>query len=236
MTKKIGFLLVWISFISYAFLLAPPEDPNTSELIQKLSTMEIEAINPLIVSLFNLMGVLPLMYAPLLLIDGKGQKLVASPFVILSFAVGAFALLPYFAFRKPQLPFPGEKSWLLKVLDSRVFGILLTTVFLLILLPGLSNGNWNDFFVQWQNSRFIHVMSLDFCLLVLLFPAILTTDLSRRGISDSNFFNTLIWIPLLGTLLYFCTRPPLIEGEPVAEGSISSEVNQRESLGSEVKR
>ncbi|NBD34009.1 MAG: DUF2834 domain-containing protein [Cyanobacteria bacterium] len=226
MMKKIGFLFVWLGFIAYAFLLAPPEDPNTSELIQNLSAMEIEGINPLIVSLFNLMGVLPLMYAPLLLIDGKGQKLVASPFVILSFAVGAFALLPYFAFREPELPFPGKKSWLLKVLDSRVFGILLTTAFLLILIPGLSNGNWNDFFIQWQNSRFIHVMSLDFCLLVLLFPAILKTDLIRRGISDSPFFSTLIWIPLVGTLLYFCTRPPLMENEALDETKPRSQVTQ----------
>jgi len=226
MMKKIGFLFVWLGLIAYAFLLAPPEDPNTSELIQNLSAMEIEGINPLIVSLFNLMGVLPLMYAPLLLIDGKGQKLVASPFVILSFAVGAFALLPYFAFREPELPFPGKKSWLLKVLDSRVFGILLTTAFLLILIPGLSNGNWNDFFIQWQNSRFIHVMSLDFCLLVLLFPAILKTDLIRRGISDSPFFSTLIWIPLVGTLLYFCTRPPLMENEALDETKPRSQVTQ----------
>lgn len=211
--QKIGFLLVWLGFIAYAFWFAPPDDPNTADLIQKLSAMEVEGINPLIVSLFNLMGILPLMYAPLLLIDGKGQKLVASPFVILSFAVGAFALLPYFAFREPKLPFPGEKSWLLKILDSRIFGVLLTTVFLLVLIPGLSNGNWNDFLIQWRNSRFIHVMSLDFCVLVLLFPAILQTDLSRRGLNDSPFFNTLIWIPLVGPLLHFCTRPPLIETE-----------------------
>lgn len=218
MFQTISFLLLWLGFLSYAFLFAPPDDPNTAELIQKLSALEIEEINPLIVSLFNLMGVLPLMYAPLLLIDGKGQKLPASPFVILSFAVGAFALLPYFAFRTPQLPFPGQKSWLLKVLDSRIFGILLTTAFLLILLPGLMNGNWHDFFVQWQNSRFIHVMSLDFCVLVLLFPAVLKTDLIRRGLADSAFFNTLIWVPLLGTLLYFCMRPPLMETTDVIPG------------------
>lgn len=209
MTQKIGFILLWLGFISYGFIFAPPEDPNTFNLIQKLSAFEIEGINPLIVSLFNLMGVLPLMYAPLLLIDGKGQKLVAFPFVILSFAVGAFALLPYFAFREPQLEFKGEKSWLLKVLDSRVFGILITGLFLLLFISGLQTGNWNDFVLQWQNSRFIHVMSLDFCMLVLLFPAILRDDLKRRKIADSRFFQTLIWLPILGTLTYFCVRPAL---------------------------
>jgi hypothetical protein len=226
MTQKIGFLLVWLGFAAYGFLLAPPQDPNTPELIEKLAAFEIEGINPLIVSLFNLMGVLPLMYAPLLLIDGKGQKLVASPFVILSLGVGAFALLPYFAFRQPLPQFPGQKSWLLKILDSRIFGVLVTTLFLLILLPGLSNGDWNDFFLQWQNSRFIHVMSLDFCILILLFPAILQTDLLRRGISDSQFFSNLIWFPLVGPLLYFCTRPPLIETEGLDDSKKGSQVPQ----------
>ena len=209
MTQKIGFILLWLGFISYGFIFAPPEDPNTFDLIQKLSAMETEGINPLIVSLFNLMGILPLMYAPLLLIDGKGQKLVAFPFVILSFAVGAFALLPYFAFRQPEPDFRRQKSWLLKLLDSRVFGVLIAGLFLLLFITGLRTGNWNDFILQWQNSRFIHVMSLDFCLLVLLFPVILRDDLKRRKIDDSRFFQTIIWIPILGTLTYFCVRPPL---------------------------
>jgi hypothetical protein len=31
-------------------------------------------INPLIIALFNLMGILPLIYACILLVDGSGQK------------------------------------------------------------------------------------------------------------------------------------------------------------------
>ena len=50
MLNKIAFWLLWVCFGLYAFLLAPPSQPDTLELIQKLSTGEWENINPLIVS------------------------------------------------------------------------------------------------------------------------------------------------------------------------------------------
>jgi len=168
MLKTIGFLLLWIGFLAYGFLFGPPEDPNTFKLIEKLSAFEIEGINPIIVSVFNLMGILPFMYAPLLLLDGKDQNLWAWPFALLSFGVGAFAILPYLAFRKPNPQFCGQINWFIKGINSRIFGTLLSLTFLGIFLPGVITGNWNDFIAQWQNSRFIHVMSLDFCLLILL--------------------------------------------------------------------
>lgn len=224
MLKTIGFLLLWIGFLSYGFLFAPPEDPNTFKLIEKLSAFEIEDINPIIVSVFNLMGILPFMYAPLLLLDGKDQKLWAWPFTILSFGIGAFAILPYLAFRKPNPEFSGQINWFLKGINSRIFGTLLSLTFLAIFLPGVITGNWNEFITQWQTNRFIHVMSLDFCLLILLFPALLKDDLVRRDISDSKFFQTLIWIPLLGPLTYFCIRPPF--GEEITASPTTSQVSQ----------
>ena len=207
MIKKIAFSLIWLGFLSYGFLLAPPDDPNTSQLIARLINFELEGINPLIIAIFNLMGVLPLMYAPLLLMDGKGQKLPAWVFMIFSFGVGAFALLPYLAFRQPEFK-NWENNWSLKLLDSRLINLLLVVLFLVIFSLGILEGDWNDFIKQWQTSRFIHVMSLDFCLLILLFPALLLDDLNRRQLNQSPFFQTIIWIPLIGTFLYLCLRPP----------------------------
>jgi len=54
-------------------------------------------------------------------------------------------------------------------------------------------------------------MTLDFCLLILLFPALLQDDLKRRQLANSNVFNMLIWIPFVGPLLYFSLRPSLPE-------------------------
>ncbi|MFW6359670.1 MAG: DUF2834 domain-containing protein, partial [Chroococcales cyanobacterium] len=207
MVRKIGFGLLWLGFISYAFLFAPPNQPDTVELITNLSTGKWEGINPLIIALFNIMGVLPMIYACFLFLDGRGQKLPAWPFASLSFGVGAFALLPYLALRQPNPTFSGKKDILLKIVDSRWTGAILAIATLTLLAFGLIQGNWTDFIQQWQTSRFIHVMSLDFCLLCVLFPALLGDDMARRGMQNSGLFWLISMTSLLGVVTYLCFRP-----------------------------
>ncbi len=220
MNRKIGFTLLWLGFVTYAFLFAPPDQPDTVELIKNLSTGKWDGINPLIVSLFNIMGVWSLIYSALTFIDGRQQKVPAWLFSIASFGVGAFALLPYLAWREPNQKFIGSKNLFLKVLDSRLLGIALTIGSLILLSYGFFNGNWEDFIQQWQTSRFIHVMSLDFCLLCLLFPALLGDDMARRGLKNPLLFWVVSLLPLIGPLLYLCLRPSLIgSGENIASGN-----------------
>lgn len=209
MLKTIGFISLWITFIGYAFLFAPPDRSDTLDLIINLSTGNWENINPLVIALFNLMGILPTIYSCFLLIDGVGQKLPAWAFLTVSFGVGAFAILPYLALRQPNPNWNGEKNLLLKIVDSRWLGIILTIGTIALIYFGLSYGNWTDFSQQWQTNRFIHVMSLDFCLLCLLLPVLLQDDLSRRKIDSSWVFWSVTFIPLFGTLIYLCLRPPL---------------------------
>lgn len=209
MVRKIGFGLLWVGFVTYAFLLAPPDQPDTLYLIKNLSTGQWEGINPLVVSLFNIMGVWPMIYSCLLFIDGRAQKIPAWPFASVSFGVGAFALLPYLALREPSTEFPGKKNAFLKLLDSRLTGIALTIGAVILVAYGLGNGDWGNFVQQWQTSRFIHVMSLDFCLLCLLFPALLGDDMGRRGLKNPQLFWLTALIPLFGPLIYLCVRPPI---------------------------
>lgn len=211
MFRKVSLLLLWVGFVVYAFAFAPPNQPDTLTLIQDLSTGKWEGINPLIIALFNIMGVLPLLYSCFLYSDGRMQKLSAWPFAIGSFAVGAFALLPYLALRQPNPTFTGEKNGWLKLWDSRWLGGLVAIGAIGLLVYGLTQGNWSDFVQQWQTSRFIHVMSLDFCLLCLLPAALLGDDMARRGINDRRIFWTVALIPLLGALAYVTFRPPLDE-------------------------
>jgi hypothetical protein len=213
MIKTIGFLSFWIGFILYAIFFAPPDKPETLDLIINLSSGKWEGINPFIISLFNIMGILPFIYASLLIIDGRNQKIKAFPFVIGSFFLGAFALLPYFAFRESNTEFTGEKNLLIKILDSRFFAIILTFTCLALISVAITKGDWQDFILQWQTSKFIHIMSLDFCFLCLLFPAIISDDLIRRGIDNKNIFWLITFIPLIGTLLYLCFRPSLPNNE-----------------------
>jgi hypothetical protein len=210
MIKKIVFGLVWLAFGAYAFLLAPPDQPDTALLIQNLIGGKLEGINPAIIALFNLMGVLPAIYACVLFSDGRGQKAPAWIFAILAFGIGAFGLLPYFALRNPNPTFEGKKNWLINLFDSRWTGFLLTIVSVGLVGYGLREGNWADFITQFQTNRFIHVMSLDFCMLCLLFPWLLTDDMHRRGMEDPRFFILVSTVPLFGALTYLCLRSPLV--------------------------
>ena len=209
--KKIAFIVLWLSFVIYAFFLAPPEQPGTFELIKNLSTGKWDGVNPLVVSLFNIMGVLPMVYSCLLFIDGRNQKISAAPFALFSFGVGAFALLPYLFLRQPNSGFTGKKDWFIKVLDSRIIGILLLASSVLLVIYGLVNGNWTDFLQQWQTNRFINVMSLDFCLLCLLPAVLVGDDMARRRMNNAALFWTTVLLPLFGTLVYLSVRSPIPE-------------------------
>ena len=209
MVRKIGLLLLWVAFVSYAFLLAPPSQADTIQTIVHLSTGKWAGINPLIIALFNLMGIWPLIYGCVLLVDGRGQKLPAWPFALACFALGAFALLPYLAWHQPYSQFTGEKNFFIKLADNRLIGAIAFFWAFILLVYGIIAGDWGDFVLQWQTSRFIHVMSLDFCLLWLLFPLLLGDDMARRGLKDSLIFWTVALIPMLGAAGYLAFRPPL---------------------------
>ncbi|WP_310414043.1 DUF2834 domain-containing protein [Chamaesiphon sp. OTE_8_metabat_110] len=233
-SNQLIFGTLWLLFTGYAFLLAPPvgeaspleNRSDTLQLIIDLSTGKWDGINPLVIALFNLMGVLPMIYACLMLIDGKTQKLRAGLFSAASFGVGAFAILPYLALRvsdpanrvgvasplenRPSAS-PIERNGIIKLVDSRWLGISLTIATIVLLSYGISQGNFADFAQQWQTNRFIHVMSLDFCLLTLLLPVLIPDDMKRRHFDNPKLVNALSLIPLFGALYYLCTRPNLSE-------------------------
>jgi hypothetical protein len=207
MTRKLIFGLLWLGFVSYAFFLAPPDNfPESLELIKNLSTGNWQGINPLIISLFNIMGIWPFVYSAVVFFDGRNQKIPAWPFASAAFGLGAFALLPYLALREPNQTFIGEKNSFLKILDSRILGILLTIGTGVLFIYSLQ-GDWADFVQQWQTSRFIHVMSLDFVMLSLLFPTLLGDDMTRRGWQNHQLFWLFAIIPLFGPLIYLSIRP-----------------------------
>ncbi|MDX2272114.1 MAG: DUF2834 domain-containing protein [Cyanobacteriota bacterium] len=220
MQQRVGWALLWLGFVVYAFFLAPADDlAATGELIRRLVQGDIAGINPWIVAEFNLMGVLPLAYTSLLLVDGHrqkalGQKVPAWPFALLMMGVGAFALLPYLMLRRPlqgQEGIPPLNSYL-RVWTSRWvgWGLLVTSLGLL----GFAGwrGDWADFWQQWQTSRFIHVMTLDFCLLTSVLPFLVNEDRVGRAALPPLGIGMINSLPLLGALGYLCLRPaPLPE-------------------------
>ncbi len=209
MIRRSFLVILWLGFILYAFRLAPPDQPETLELIQRLATGDWEDINPAIVALFNVMGIWPMAYACLALIDGHRQSVPAWPFVLGSFGLGAFLLMPYLVLRQPNPTFTPPKSRLLTMVDSRWLGLSLLAASLILMGYGVLVGDWDNFIQQWQTSRFIHVMSLDFCLLWLLVPSLLRDDMARRGLKNPAVFWLSAAIPLLGATAYLTFRPNL---------------------------
>ena len=213
MTRSILLGLLWVAFVGYAFLLAPPNQPDTFDLLMQLSSGAWEGINRLIVAVFNIMGILPLMYGAILFLDGRGQRLPAWVFATGSFLVGAFALLPYLALRKSSLEFSGTKNWWLRWQDSRILGGLSLVGLLVLFGYGFSQGDWADYWTRFQGDRFIHVMSLDFCVLSLLLPTLVGDDLARRGLAEKKWiFWAIALTPPIGMAVYLTLRPPTIEG------------------------
>ena len=169
-------------------------------------------INPAIVALFNLMGLWPLAYASLALADGQGQRIPAWPFVVGSFGLGAFAMLPYLVLRSPYptpVPAPAPK-WL----ESRWLGAVVLVGAVVLLTYGVVAGDWANFVQQWQTCRFIHVMSLDFCALALLVPTLVGDDMARRNIFNPGLMALITAVPLVGIAAYLTLRPPVTGAAP----------------------
>lgn len=224
--RKLAFGLLWAGFAAYAFLLAPPDRPDTFDLIARLSSGDWDGLNPILVALFNLMGVWPLVYGCLLFADGRDQPDIAAwPFAAGTFGIGAFSLLPYLALREPNPRFSGPRGGFLRLWDSRWTGAVLAIAAIALVAYGLQGdlpSHWADFAQQWRTSRFIHVMSLDFCLLCLLFPALAGDDAARRGWPPETrprWVPAIAWVPLFGALAYLCLRPGLPDGERAAESA-----------------
>lgn len=214
MDRKVILWFVWSGFIVYVLLFAPPLQPDTFQPIQILLTGQIPNINPVNISLFSMVGIWLLIYSCLIFPDGRMQKIPAWAFMLASVGTGVIALIPYLALREPNQQFSGGKDTWLELLESPLTGIILTISTITLLAYALFFGDWAAFFQEFSTNRFIHGMSLAFCLFCLLFPypTLLNDDMARRGLSsDSQLFQMVTLVPLFGPLAYLCLRPPLLE-------------------------
>jgi hypothetical protein len=211
MILKFILWLVWVGFIAYTLLLAPLDQPGTLTLIEKLVRLQLAGINPYVVTLFSLMGVWPIVYACLMFIDERMQDISAWPSFLASNGSGVIGLIPYLLLRESNQAFSGQKDFWLERLDSRQTGIVLSLITVGLFAYAMLAGDWGDFVRQWHTSRFIHLMSWDFCLMWVVFPSLLGDDMARRGLQDSRIFWAVALVPLLGALAYLCLRPPLPE-------------------------
>lgn len=216
MVRKIALLFIWLGFVVYTLWLAPLDQPDTLPLVQKLLTLQYTKVNAVITAIFWLMGVWPMIYACLMFADGRMQKFRAWPYFIGSNGTGVICLMPYLILRESNQEFYGKKDKWLRILDRRLTGFVLLFSTMGLLAYAVIAGDWGDYVQQFQTRHFVHLISLDFCLMSLIFPltSLFDDDMARRDLNDSQIFWVVALIPLFGPLVYLCTRPHLPETSP----------------------
>ncbi|KAM3114533.1 hypothetical protein [Phormidesmis sp. 146-33] len=213
MARSLTLWFVWLGFIIYLLFFAPPLQSDTLQPLRSLLSGQFPSINPVIVSLFSLVGIWLLIYSCLIFADGRMQSLPAWAFMLATIATGVFALIPYLALRQPNQSFSGKKDPWIAVLDSQTTGVVLTISTVILVLYAVLWGDWTGFIQEFTTNRFVHGMSLAFCLFCGLFPypTLLENDMVRRGLTPkSQLFHIAAWVPLFGPLAYLCLRPSLL--------------------------
>ena len=187
------FFIVWLLLVGYAVFLAPGGEADP--ILSNIFSGNLGAIDPLVLAVFNSLGLFPMVFLTLLLLNDR-QKWPAWPFALLSFVVGAFSLLLYFAFgdrkadRKLRTP-----HWLVRFLGSRFWLILLMLSWAvngLTLLQGFSFAAYREAFFA---SGLVSVMTVDW--FVLWGLSVYTT---YRFYPQAKL-KALAWIPIIGPVL-----------------------------------
>lgn len=143
------------------------------------------------------------------------------PFVSASFAAGVFGLFPYLffweidedSFQSPPDPKELESSWgqyAMRALESWWLPASQLAVASVLLFQAFSAGtaSWNAYFRLFDESKFVHVSSLDFCALTALVPIFLWVDAEKRNWGPRSVGVPLLsCLPMIGPLIYLILRP-----------------------------
>ncbi|MDM9384933.1 DUF2834 domain-containing protein [Chlorogloeopsis sp. ULAP01] len=211
--RKIILWVIWLGFVAYTLWLAPLDQADTWPLGWKLLTLQWGKLNTFISVIFTLMGVWPMIYGAMMFADGRIQNFRVWPYFLGSNFTGVICLLPYLIFRKSNQEFYGKIDKWLRFFDRRSTGFFLLVGTIALLVYAVTTGDWQDYIRQFQTRHFVHLISIDFCLMCLIFPitSLFEDDMARRGIKDTRIFWVVALLPLFGPLFYLCLRPPLME-------------------------
>lgn len=219
-----GIFLLWAALAGYAFFISPNQTPLRDQyFIEKFVgiTSDSVPINQVFTQLFYIMGVWPLIYTALLIPAGKSKNGVpAWPFVFLSYGFGAFALLPFMALWQQPSPTPslpptqedlqGTGNLLTKGMESPVIAWLLLAGALYCIFNAATAGgdSWAEYLRLLQESRLVHVTTVDFLTLTSLAAFWMDNDATcRKWSGKENLLPILSVIPVIGPAVYLVLRP-----------------------------
>lgn len=139
------------------------------------------------------------------------------PFVSCSFAVGAFGIFPYLifwdlqdnSFKSPPDPTELTSGWGkygMQAIESPILPAVLLVATVGLLYNAFASGlvSWDAYFRLFDESKFVHVTSLDFCAFSALAPLFLWNDAEKRGV---GWAAPLAAFPMIGPLIYLIIRP-----------------------------
>lgn len=198
------FLIIWLLLILYAVYWAPGTGAN-NPIFPELLNGNIGDIDPLVLAVFNSLGIFPLVFLTILLLNDR-WRWPAWPFTLLSFGIGAFSLLPYFAFgfRKPEKKLRTPR-WLVRFLRSRFWLIVLIVMWagnLLTLLQGFSFADYVDYFFA---ASLVSTMTVDWFVLYGL------SIYTLYRLYPAARYKALAWIPIIGPVIVLLVNRNLIE-------------------------
>jgi len=202
--------VLWLALSTYAFGFSPNDFPD-QELLAGLLNLEDVEVNSIFYSIFLLMGLWPVIYASVLIPAGRSTRVPAWPFLTASFAFGCFALLPYFALWEPAPDAMNrEQSFGEKLLENRTFALvnLFASIGLVAGIATSSSGEWSQYLQLFNNSRLVHMTSIDFVTLSLCAPIWLLNDAEKRRWKYADILPLILGlIPCIGPCLYILLRP-----------------------------
>ena len=199
-----GYLVILAILIIYAILYAPGNNTENVLLIQRMYS-DFRSVNPLIFSTFNLLGVWTMVYAVLVLEEAESQSFSVWPFILLSFFMGGFSYLVYFSIRTPVFE-KSEKTKLQKRIEKRQNMVILFLVGLFLVIYGIVYGDWVAFVESFWTSGLVHIMSIDFLLISVLFPSFMKDDMIRRDDYSLSELSILSVFSVIGALFYLNKR------------------------------
>lgn len=188
-----AFLVIWLLMITYAVFFAPSGSGGYE--FGPLLMGEWEGIDPLILAVFNSLGIFPLVFLTLLVPNDR-FRWPAWPFALVSFGIGAFSLLPYFAFGdKPPEKKRRGPNWLHRILRSKAWLIFVAAISIINFLTVFRGFSAETYAEAFQTSSLVSVMTIDWFVLWGL-----SVYATYRFLPEARF-NQLALLPVVGPIL-----------------------------------
>lgn len=196
--RAVFFGALWLGFVVYALRLSPPDDPAlTARLVRAAFTLRRDGLDPLVFAVFMTLGVVPWVYAAMLVPLRSALRPPAWPFVLAMLALGGFALLPWLALARARTATQPE-SRLDAAFRARWLGALSLGAIAGLLGWGAATGDFALYTRLFHTNRLVHVMTLDLALCGLLMPYTLSLCRQNERVTEAPPLAALSRLPLLG--------------------------------------